>query len=196
MTLFKFFSSTEKDCISSESIKASSDSSESQSLENAKTNVSDEPFPRIKKRPSLVKQKHSFRYPEDENELEDLDIHLKSTDTETKDEGISNSNSESQDSEDLKSSTSIALDESKNEDGKKLNLDNDGIDKKDCGTQGIETGRQLPVNPFLKRISFEDLKEEVKLMPTFPPPDFVRTGSDDSGTGCSGTRPGSRAQTR
>ena len=59
-----------------------------------------------------------------------------------------------------------------------------------------ETVRQVPPNPFLKRISFEDLKEEVKLMPTFPPPDFVRTGSDDSGTGCSGTRPGSRAQTR
>ena len=65
---------------------------------------------------------------------------------------------------------------------------------------GVETdkekNRSSSSNPFVTRISFEDLKEEVRLMPTFPPPDFVRTGSDDSGTGCSGTRPGSRAQTR
>ena len=48
-------------------------------------------------------------------------------------------------------------------------------------------------NPFVSRISFEDLKEEVRLMPTFPPPDFVRTGSNDSDKG---TRPGISARTR
>ena len=143
-----------------------------------------------------MKQKHSFRYPDEEDGDDDTNMHLNFRNDELKDKESLSSSSMSQGSDELKCSTSILTNEQKDEDGKSLRKDTESDDKPEGVSEEKDTGRQVPPNPFLKRISFEDLKEEVKMMPTFPPPDFVRTGSDDSGTGCSGTRPGSRAQTR
>ena len=143
-----------------------------------------------------MKQKHSFRYPDEEDGDDDTNMHLNFRNDELKEKESLNTTSRSQDSGDSMCSTSILTNEQKDNDGKSLCKDAESVDKQQGATEEKDTGRQVPPNPFLKRISFEDLKEEVKMMPTFPPPDFVRTGSDDSGTGCSGTRPGSRAQTR
>ena len=117
---------------------------------------------------------------------------LKSKSEEVEDEGKLGFNIGSQESEVLKAQSCRHDNE---RDGSVIETSNTSNLKSSANGEK-DTARQVPPNPFLKRISFEDLKEEVKLMPTFPPPDFVRTGSDDSGTGCSGTRPGSRAQTR
>lgn len=143
-----------------------------------------------------MKQKHSFRYPDEENEDDDTNMHLSFINDELKEKESLSSSSMSQGSDELKCSTSILTNEQKDDDGKSLHKDAESDDKQEGASEEKDIGRQVPPNPFLKRISFEDLKEEVKMMPKFPPPDFVRTGSDDSGTGCSGTRPGSRAQTR
>ena len=169
-----------------------SESCSSQTKENINTNSLDETFSKFRKRPSLVKQKQSFRFPDEESELEGDEMGLKSKSEEVEDEGKPGFNVGSQESEVLKAQSSRHDNE---RDGNVIETSNtNNLESSANGEK--DTARQVPPNPFLKRISFEDLKEEVKLMPTFPPPDFVRTGSDDSGTGCSGTRPGSRAQTR
>ena len=121
---------------------------------------------------------------------------LKSKSEELADEGKLSCNIGLQDSEVMQAQSSEHNSERESNIIGTSDKDTDGNILQSSANGEKDTARQVPPNPFLKRISFEDLKEEVKLMPTFPPPDFVRTGSDDSGTGCSGTRPGSRAQTR
>ena len=153
-------------------------------------------MPKLRKRPSLVKQRASFRYPDEDNEVEDVNMDQKVSNEEVTSEGSLGTHGDPQASGNLECPSSEDMTDTK--DGQ-IPVSNEGAvgdNNQTVESQEKDTGRIPPVNPFLKRISFEDLKEEVKLMPTFPPPDFVRTGSDDSGTGCSGTRPGSRAQTR
>ena len=151
-------------------------------------------MPKSKKRPSLVKQRASFRYPDEENE--DVNTHINVKNEDGTSEAALDTHGNPQASEALECPVSEGMTETKDGYNQASNENTVGNNKQTVEHQDKDTGRNPTVNPFLKRISFEDLKEEVKLMPTFPPPDFVRTGSDDSGTGCSGTRPGSRTQTR
>ena len=126
------------------------------------------------RRPLLVKQKPSFGYPDEDNSGRD-NIETNDADTSSKEE------------EWLVKEPIKTADDSVSG---SLIIDKPVIDGK--GNSGSDNAKneETPFSPppFVTRISFEDLKEEVRLMPTFPPPDFVRTGSDDSG--------GSRAQTR
>ena len=124
------------------------------------------------RRPLLVKQKPSFGYPDEDNSARE-NIETNDTDTSSKEE-------ERVVKEPIKMADhSIS--------GSPI-MDKPVIDGKGNGDSAQNEDKPFLPPPFVTRISFEDLKEEVRLMPTFPPPDFVRTGSDDSG--------GSRAQTR
>lgn len=199
-SIFLHFSSTLKDCKNNDSIKLVSTSvncCESTKQEPASSVV--DIVLKSKRRPLLVKQKPSFRYPDEDDSTENLhdkahqDIQrpTQNIEDEFQDESTNAPNNNSRLREDDMHTTDVMQVEV-------LDENRDCLDKQNASAIGIDKvkDRQPSCNPFVTRISFEDLKEEVKLMPTFPPPDFVRTGSDDSGTGCSGTRPGSRAQTR
>ena len=126
------------------------------------------------RRPLLVKQKPSFGYPDENNRTRE-NIETNDTDTLAKEEERNTKESVERASHELSESSII---------------DEPVIDVKGSGKSETDQNEEKSFSPppFVTRISFEDLKEEVRLMPTFPPPDFVRTGSDDSG--------GSRAQTR
>ena len=194
------FSSTLKDCKNNDSIKllsTSVNSCESTKPEPASSVV--DAVLKSKQRPLLVKQKPSFRYPDEVDSTEnmhnkphqDIQRPAHNIEDESQDDPTNTSNNNSRITGEDRHTTDVIQVEL-------LDGNRDCLDKQNASGVGIDkvTDRQPSCNPFVTRISFEDLKEEVKLMPTFPPPDFVRTGSDDSGTGCSGTRPGSRAQTR
>jgi len=128
----------------------------------------------VLRRPLLVKQKPSFGYPDEDNS-ERKNIETNDTDNSSKEEeGIIK---ESIETTHQNISGSLIID---------TPVINYKENSKSDNAKNEEKSFSPP--PFVTRISFEDLKEEVRLMPTFPPPDFVRTGSDDSG--------GSRAQTR
>ena len=126
------------------------------------------------RRPLLVKQKPSFGYPDEDTKTSE-NIETIDTDTSSKEE--ERMAKEPVETTNHNMSVSLVIDEPV--------IDDKRISKSE-NSKNEEKSFSPP--PFVTRISFEDLKEEVRLMPTFPPPDFVRTGSDDSG--------GSRAQTR
>ena len=128
----------------------------------------------VLRRPLLVKQKPSFGYPDEDNRAGE-NMERNDTDTSAKEEEVMAK--EPVETTNHNFSESLIIDEPV--------IDDKGNNKSD-NAKNEEKSFSPP--PFVTRISFEDLKEEVRLMPTFPPPDFVRTGSDDSG--------GSRAQTR
>ena len=126
------------------------------------------------RRPLLVKQKPSFGYPDENNRTRE-NIETNDTDTLAKEE---------------ERNTKESVERASHKLSESLIIDEPVIDDKGRGKSETDKNEEKSFSPppFVTRISFEDLKEEVRLMPTFPPPDFVRTGSDDSG--------GSRAQTR
>ena len=192
-------SSTQKDCLDNQSIKFDSISKVSNQKQTSVSTIDTltKSKPVTQRRPLLVKQKLSFRYPDDDSSdgVLNTQAHLNVAESNIKEQaskvdpcepskeveclGKEVSNTKHREStEDLDTNTDFS-----NEKGR---IDNDVVQ--------VVTTSTPP--PFVTRISFEDLKEEVRLMPSFPPPDFVRTGSDDSGTSGTGTRPESRAKTR
>ena len=126
------------------------------------------------RRPLLVKQKPSFGYPDEDTRTRE---NIQTNDTDNSSKKEERVAKEPDETTNQNMSESLIIDEPVIDDKRNRKSDNAKNEEKSFSPP-----------PFVTRISFEDLKEEVRLMPTFPPPDFVRTGSDDSG--------GSRAQTR
>ena len=211
------FSSTLKDCVERDPINVVSTfavtTATSSSIESTVTTLTTaSKF--LHHRPILVKQKPSFYLPMedtiDQSSAKELDqdiIKSNANDSsESQKSGLPiNLHSPLQGNKTLENMYSLDADAAKEKENiehsnsvtfldtvpERANVDDDKESKKHQ-IKEIENSKQDLPHPFVTRISFEDLKEEVRAMPTFPPPDFVRAGSNDSSTGCSGTRPATR----